>query len=225
MEAKYPEYNGKRNHREGGRHRQVCGSMYYTIEGKRFLCILYIMGLLTGSLLFNVCIQTHYFRAADFSGFVEYIRTLEEMDSGGFFSYVCLIRFRQILIFAVCLFLFSPYVIYCVLDFFASALMGVFISTLVLQYGWKGMIKGAVFLFPHYIFYVMLLALVYVYLFRKTPASEMYMFSRGKQSSIVKSRKVTENKIIVAAVCLLLFAAGCYGEAYLNPPVLKIFFQ
>lgn len=199
--------------------------MYYTIEGKRFLCVLYITGLLAGSLLFNICIRMHYFRTADFLGFTEYIRTLEEMDSSAFFSYVCLIRFRQILIFSICLFLFSPYIVYCVLDFFVSALMGIFISTLVMYYGWEGMLRGVGFLLPQYVFYGLLLAMIYIYLFRKMPAPGMYMRAGQKRPSIFQNGRLTDNKIVVAAVCLLLFAAGCYGEAYLNPSILKIFFQ
>ena len=131
--------------------------MYYTIEGKRFLRILYVAGLLLGSVFINLSIQMNLFRTTDFLGFVEYIQSLKGLDTSAFFSYVCLVRFRQLLIFFVCLFIFSPYVVFCVLDFLVSVLMGFFISTLVLYYGWPGMIKGIGFLIPHYIFYGILL--------------------------------------------------------------------
>ena len=199
--------------------------MYYTIEGKRFLCILYVAGLLAGSIFFNVSIRMNLFRAMDFLDFVEYIQTLQGLDTSAFFSYVCLVRVRQLFIFFICLFLFSPYVVYCVLDFLISVLMGFFISTLVIYYGWVGMFKGIGFLLPHYIFYGILLCVIYIYLFQKTSMSRMYMFSGNQSFSFVKNGKIFENKIVVAGFCLLMFALGCYGEAYLNPGILKIFFH
>ena len=205
--------------------RERLKNMYYTIEGKRFLCILYIAGLLFGSLFINLSIRMELFRTTDFLGFTEYIRSMEGLDTGAFFSYVCLVRFRQLLIFFLCLFLFSPYVVYCLLDFLVSTLLGFFISTLVLYYGWEGMIKGIGFLLPHYLFYGILLCVIYIYLFQRTPLSRMYMFSAEKKFSFVKNGKIFENKIVVAAFCLLMFVLGCYGEAYLNPGILKIFFH
>ena len=79
--------------------RERLKNMYYTIEGKRFLCILYIAGLLFGSLFINLSIRMELFRTTDFLGFTEYIRSMEGLDTGAFFSYVCLVRFRQLLIF------------------------------------------------------------------------------------------------------------------------------
>ena len=122
--------------------------MYYTIEGKRFLCILYVAGLLLVRFSLIYLFRMNLFRTTDFLGFVEYIQSLKGLDTSAFFSYVCLVRFRQLLIFFVCLFIFSPYVVFCVLDFLVSVLMGFFISTLVLYYGWPGMIKGIGFLTP-----------------------------------------------------------------------------
>lgn len=199
--------------------------MYYTIEGKRFLCILYVAGLTLGCILINLSIRMHLFRPADFLGFVEYIRSLTGLDTSSFFSYVCLIRFRQLLLFFFCLFLFSPYVVYCVLDFLVSVLLGFFISSLVLYYGWKGMALGIGFLLPHYIFYGILLCVIYIYLFQRPSLSRMYMFTAGRRMSFIKNGKIFENKIMVAVFCLLMFVCGCYGEAYLNPLLLKIFFH
>lgn len=36
--------------------------MYYTIEGKRVLGILYIAGLITGTLFFNITIKCRYLK-------------------------------------------------------------------------------------------------------------------------------------------------------------------
>ena len=226
INASFPNTMDKRKNkgRRKGVFRHLC-SMYYTIEGKRFLCILYVAGLLSGSIFLNISIRMNLFRTTDFLGFVEYIQTLNGLDTSAFFSYVCLIRFRQLLLFFICLFLFSPYVVYCVLDFLVSLLMGFFISTLVNYYGWAGMIKGIGFLIPHYFFYGIVLCVIYIYLFQKTPLSKMYMFSAGKRFSFIKNRKIFENKIVVAGFCLLMFVIGCYGEAYLNPGILKIFFH
>lgn len=198
--------------------------MYYTIEGKRFLCILYIAGLLLGTIFINVAVHMHLFRSADFLDFIEYIQSLQGLDTSAFFSYVCLIRIRQLLIFFLCLFLFSPYIVYCVLDFMISILTGFFISTLVIRYGWAGMIKGIGFLIPHYVFYAIVLCVIYVYLFQKNPLSQIYFLSSANRFSTMKHRKLLENKIIVAGFCLVLFGAGCYAEAYINPGILKIFF-
>ena len=63
--------------------------MYYTIEGKRFLCILYVIGLLTGTFFINVSIKMNLFRVSDFLGFTEYVKTLEGLDSNAFF-FLCM---------------------------------------------------------------------------------------------------------------------------------------
>ena len=43
--------------------------MYYTIEGKRVLGILYIAGLITGTLFFNITIKMQVFKVSDFLDF------------------------------------------------------------------------------------------------------------------------------------------------------------
>ena len=48
--------------------------MYYTIEGKRVLGILYIAGLITGTLFFNITIKMQVFKVSDFLDFTEYMK-------------------------------------------------------------------------------------------------------------------------------------------------------
>ena len=59
--------------------------MYYTIEGKRVLGILYIAGLITGTLFFNITIKMQVFKVSDFLDFTEYMKMLEYLC--GFDSY------------------------------------------------------------------------------------------------------------------------------------------
>ena len=199
--------------------------MYYTIEGKRFLCILYVIGLLTGTFFINVSIKMNLFRVSDFLGFTEYVKTLEGLDSNAFFSYVCMVRVRQLILFFACIFLFSPYVIYCVLDFVLSAEMGIFISVLVAEYGIMGMIKGVAFLIPHYLFFGMMMVIIYIYLFQKTPFSRIYRISAVNQSGLIKNQKLLENKIIVVIFCLIMFCLGCYTETFINPVIVRWIFH
>ena len=91
--------------------------MYYTVEGKRVLAILYVLGLITGTLFFNITMRAHIFKVSDFLDFTEYMKMLENIDLSIFCSYVVFIRFRQLLLFFVCLFLFSPYIVFCMLDY------------------------------------------------------------------------------------------------------------
>ena len=81
--------------------------MYYTIEGKRVLGILYIAGLITGTLFFNITIKMQVFKVSDFLDFTEYMKMLENIDLAIFCYYVVFVRFRQLLLFFVGLFLFS----------------------------------------------------------------------------------------------------------------------
>ena len=53
--------------------------MYYTIEGKRVLGILYIAGLITGTLFFNITIKMQVFKVSDFLDFTEYMKMLENI--------------------------------------------------------------------------------------------------------------------------------------------------
>lgn len=67
--------------------------MYYTIEGKRVLGILYIAGLITGTLFFNITIKMQVFKVSDFLDFTEYMKMLENIDLAIFCSYVVFVRF------------------------------------------------------------------------------------------------------------------------------------
>lgn len=199
--------------------------MYYTIEGKRFLCVLYMVGLFAGTIFINVSLKMNIFRVSDFLGFAEYVKTLEGLDSGAFFSYVCMVRIRQLVLFFFCLFLFSPYVVYCILDVIISFVMGMFVSILVAKYGAGGMIQGGAFLLPHYIFYGAMLMIIYVYLFQKTPFSRIYRLSAENNSIVTNNKGFLENKIFVVLSCFLLFGIGCYTEAYMNPLVVQWIFH
>lgn len=198
--------------------------MYYTIEGKRFLGILYVAGLIVGSVFINLSLKMNLFRVSDFLGFIEYIKTLQGVDSSAFFSYVFLVRLRQLMIFFLCIFLFSPYVVFCILDFLISVIFGTFVSVLVIKYGWIGMINSLGFLVPHYLFYGAMLCVIYIYLFRRTPLSQVYRMNAMNHMSLLKDRKMLEYRIMVVVFCLLMFGAGCYTEAYINPELLKIIF-
>ncbi|MCO7154545.1 hypothetical protein NIA73_15515 [Anaerobutyricum hallii] len=126
--------------------------MYYTIEGKRVLGILYIAGLITGTLFFNITIKMQVFKVSDFLDFTEYMKMLENIDLAIFCSYVVFVRFRQLLLFFVGLFLFSPYIVFCLFDYGVSVFTGILISAMVLKYGWTGLVGGTCFLFPQYFF-------------------------------------------------------------------------
>lgn len=162
------------------------------------------------------------FRAADFLGFTEYIAVWKEADKAAFFSYVCLVRGRQMLVFFLCLFLFSPYIVFCLLDFCVSIFSGFFVSLLVVRYGWTGMGRGLCFFVPHYIFYGMFLSILYIYLFRRGPMTGRYFVSPGIS---LRQGSFFDNKVMVSVLCILLFGVGCYAEAYLNPVILKNFFH
>ena len=73
--------------------------MYYTIEGKRVLGILYIAGLITGTLFFNITMKMQIFKLSDFLDFTEYMKMLENIDLSTFCSYVFFVRFRQLMLF------------------------------------------------------------------------------------------------------------------------------
>ena len=64
--------------------------MYYTIEGKRVLGILYIAGLITGTLFFNITIKMQVFKVSDFLDFTEYMKMLENLELAIFCSFVVL---------------------------------------------------------------------------------------------------------------------------------------
>ena len=134
--------------------------MYYTIEGKRVLGILYIAGLITGTLFFNITMKMQIFKLSDFLDFTEYMKMLENIDLSTFCSYVFFVRFRQLILFFIGLFLFSPYIVFCLLDYITSIFIGMLLSVMVLKYGWTGMIGGVCFLFPQYDFYYHIYLLV-----------------------------------------------------------------
>lgn len=196
--------------------------MYYTIEGKRVLGILYIAGLITGTLFFNITIRMQIFKVSDFLDFTEYMKMLENIDLSVFCSYVFFLRFRQLLLFFVCLFLFSPYIVFCLLDYIASVFTGILISAMVLKYGWTGMIGGSCFLVPQYLFYGMIFIIIYIYLFRNAVIGNFYTaISRGRR---VGTHTLLKDRIMIILIIIGLFFMGCYVEAYISPLILKKIF-
>ena len=187
--------------------------MYYTIEGKRVLGILYIAGLITGTLFFNITIKMQVFKVSDFLDFTEYMKMLENIDLAIFCSYVVFVRFRQLLLFFVGLFLFSPYIVFCLFDYGVSVFTGILISAMVLKYGWTGLVGGICFLFPQYFFYGMIFVIVYIYLFRT-------VISRGRRGT----HTLLKDRIIIILLIIGLFFVGCYIEAYISPSILKKIF-
>lgn len=197
--------------------------MYYTIEGKKFLCILYITGLFCGSLLLNLLLRTEYVHYTDFLGFYDYISSLDTAQLGHFFSYVLVIRMRQMLLFFLAICLFSPYVIFCILDFLVSLITGCFISILVLHAGWLGMAQGILFYFPHAVFYGAFFYILYAYLFQKSSIIPTYYSMHRYPAYRSGFRKGVEYRILVVTGCVLMFLLGCYTESYWSPRMVKYF--
>lgn len=196
--------------------------MYYTIEGKRVLGMLYIAGLITGTLFFNITMKMQIFKLSDFLDFTEYMKMLENIDLSTFCSYVFFVRFRQLILFFIGLFLFSPYIVFCLLDYITSIFIGILLSVMVLKYGWTGMVGGVCFLFPQYVFYGMIFIIIYVYLFRNAVIGNFYMaISRGRH---VNSQTLLKDRIIIILLIIGLFFVGCYIEAYISPAILKKIF-
>lgn len=194
--------------------------MYYTIEGKRFLFVLYLSGLFLGSVMMNLAVHMHLFEEVNLFQFITYLKEWDMNDSS-LFSYILFIRLRQLVIFFICLLIFSPYIVFCVLDFLFSFLAGGFISCAVMNYGASGMLKGMAVFFPHGICYLAAFVLIYLYLFRKTPASFLYRPKGNRSLHALKPSYWLEYRTIVAIGVLLLFLVGCYMESNLSPMLLK----
>lgn len=197
--------------------------MYYTIEGKRLLKILYLIGILLGALMVNIGVQSGFFHSYDFLDYTSYISALEDNMTDGFFSYVVMIRIRQLLLFILGVFLLSPYVAYCIFTVLFSVTFGSFISLMVIRFGWMGMFYGMIFLIPQAFFYGIMLFAAYIYIFRSNPKEQLYRLRTGRHSSIFKSKPIIEYRVFVAALCVVMFCAGCYSEGYINPKILKMF--
>lgn len=196
--------------------------MYYTIEGKRVLGIIYIAGLITGTLFFNITVRMQVFKVSDFLDFTEYMKMLENIDLSIFCSYVVFVRFRQLLLFFIGLFLFSPYIIFCLFDYGVSIFTGILISAMVLKYGWTGLAGGICFLFPQYLFYGMIFIIIYIYLFRNAAIGNFYtVIPIGRRRG---AHTLLKDRIVIILLIIGLFLAGCYIEAYVSPHILKKIF-
>ena len=196
--------------------------MYYTIEGKKVLGILYIAGLITGTLFFNITIRMQIFKVSDFLDFTEYMKMLENIDLSIFCSYVVFVRFRQLLLFFVGLFLFSPYIVFCLFDYGISVFTGILISAMVLKYGWTGLAGGICFLFPQYFFYGMIFVIIYIYLFRNAVIGNFYtVIARGRRMG---THTLLKDRIIIILLIIGLFFVGCYIETYVSPSILRRIF-
>lgn len=195
--------------------------MYYTIEGKRLLIVLYFAGVLLGALIINIGIQKGIFHFYDFLDYTGYITSLEENTGGEILSYVLYIRIRQVILFIIGMFILTPYVTYCVFTGFLALTLGSFVSLLVIRFGWTGIIYCLVFGFPQSLFYIITLVTAYSYIFGSKSVSSIYRMRVGKQGALIKIRSVMDHKVFVSGICIASFVTGCFSEAYFNPMILK----
>lgn len=197
--------------------------MYYTIEGKKLLLLLYFTGILLGSLIINIGIRNGFFHFYDFLDYTSYIASLEGKTAGDLFSYIVMVRIRQLLMFIMGVFIFSPYVTYCLFTSVFSIALGSFISLLVIRFGWTGMLYGLAFTMPQIIFYGIMLFSAYFYIFHNNTKGHFYIMKMKQQGKLLKIHPVMEQKLFVSALCITMFCAGCFSESYLNLFILKRF--
>ena len=197
--------------------------MYYTIEGKRVLSILYLLGALLGAAVINLGMKNGFFHFYDFADYTAYLSSMTGDVLGGLFSYVVILRIRQLLLFVAGVFLLSPYVTYCILTFVFSVTLSGFVSLMTIRYGILGMPYTLLFLMPQAIFYGIMLFSAYHYIFQTGTGSLIYRKRGEGQGRLTRVKKLMDQKLFVAILCIAMFVCGCLSEGYLNPVLIRHF--
>ncbi|MBQ9155541.1 MAG: hypothetical protein IJ137_02030 [Eubacterium sp.] len=213
--------------------------MYYAIEGKRLLKVLYIAGALLGSLMINIGLKSSLIHSYDFLDAINYLTTFDPADTSRFFFYVLFTRIRQLLVFIISLLTLSPFAGYCLFIFLFSFLTGSFLSAMTAHFGIAGIWYGSLFLFPHTICYGIMLYVAYTYIFFTRPGpvikggwhkgrrswSPHHRLSRKIGSSAFAGRQPVRTRLLAALILVIMFGLGCVSEGLLNPLILRMFLK
>ena len=134
-----------------------------------------------------------------------------ELSGNALFCYLFLIRLRQVLIMVVMAttYLGAAFCIFYCIQFGITT--GIFCGTVLLQYGFRGILFVLAGCLPHYVVYVP----VFYGLLRWCEETSILIYK--KKASALKGRMP---HLFLIGVGLLI---GCLLESYLNPLLLKAF--
>ena len=193
---------------------------YYNVEGGKVLILLYIIGLIVGTALFNISVYFSTFHPGDYFDFTEYIKGIQQIQYHQYLSYILLIRIKQAFLFFVMLFVVTPYVAFCILVFLLSFFASIFLSAMIWTDSYLGIVKGILFFLPHGICYGMAFVILYRYLFQKMPSTMYYQYFMKKHTMLLRKNGTFMTQIFIILSILLFFFLGCYAEAYINPRII-----
>lgn len=196
--------------------------MYYSIEGKKLLNILYLTGILLGTVITNLGIKNGLFHLYDFLDYTGYITSMGQNSSQEFISYILLTRCRQMFLFIISILILSPYISFCLGVLLFAFMTGSFISFLVLRFGWLGMVYGFVSMMPHFVFYGIMFFAAYSYIFYINPRERIYRLRPEIRHAFNRIPSLMVQKVFVALLCIIMFISGCISEAYLNPCLIRM---
>jgi len=196
--------------------------MYYSIEGKKLLNILYLTGILLGTVITNLGIKNGLFHLYDFLDYTGYITSLGQNSSQEVVSYILITRCRQMFLFIISILILSPYISFCLGVLLFAFVTGSFISFLVLRFGWQGMVYGFMFMMPHFVFYGIMFFAAYSYIFYVNPRERIYRLRPKTRHDFNMIFPLMNQKLFVAFFCILMFVSGCISESYLNPCLIRM---
>ena len=167
---------------------------------------LFVLGITTGTLILNFMLE---YKGAYL---LEEIQRYHHMLVDSFeinwkvFFRICLWRMGiAAFIYIIIQVMGNCYVIYLCIFLFGSS-FGYTLSLLSVQYGWKGILCIIVYMLPHYIIYMPLIAAIL-----KETSSQMY--------------KTLQLNFASAILVLALIFVGSGAESLINPVLLKIFLK
>lgn len=188
---------------------------------RMYLLYAFFCGLIIGTLFLNLVTSNYYDEIGVFSKyFVDKFNALV-INKSELFSYTFLSRLKEMaLVFVFSFTVISAFYnsLYCLFLGFST---GIFISSLTVTSGIKGVWFYMLSIFPHYIIYVILI----LFVLSKSSQINQYIYHRNTEKIMTHTNN-NKNMILNIVLIIFLIITICLIEAlvevYINIPILKI---
>lgn len=193
---------------------------FLSIKSK-YLLYSFFFGIIIGTLFFNLFMPDYFDEIGIFGNyFVDKFNALE-IDKSELFTYAFFSRIKEmilILIFSFTIINFVYNILYCLFLGFST---GLFISSLTISSGLKGVWYYVVSISPHYLIYVLLI----IFTLSKSIQINHHIYKKNnyKDNSlkVMDGKGIILNILLIFSIIFIMCIVEAYLEVYINTALLK----
>lgn len=192
-------------------------SAIFSSVKKKYLLYAFFGGLITGTLFLNLITVDYYDEIGVFGKyFVDKFSALE-INKAELLSYTFWSRVKEMLLIVLFSFTVFNYVYNTIYCSFLGFSTGIFISSLTITSGIKGVWFYVLSIFPHYIIYILLIFFV----LNKSNQINQHIYHRNTDISNHNKHMIL-NIVLFIILIIIICLLEALAEVYINSPLLKI---